>query len=249
MIDQTLGHYRVLERIGAGGMGVVYRARDEHLARDVALKVLPAGSLTDEAARRRFRLEALSLSRLSHPNIETVFDFDTQDGIDFLVLEYVPGVTLSDRLAQGPLPVAKVLALGQQLADALAAAHSRHVVHRDLKPGNLRVTPDGCLKVLDFGLARLFEPADPSATTRTAIETRGPAGTPPYMAPEQLRGEPADARTDIYGAGAVLYEMATGRRPFGEAGGAVLSDAILHQTPRPPSELNPQVPGELNRVI
>ncbi len=249
MIGRRLAHYRVLEQIGAGGMGVVYRARDEHLSRDVALKVLPPGSLTDEAARRRFRMEALSLSRLSHPNIETVFDFDTQDGVDFLVLEYVPGVTLSDRLAQAPLPVEEVLALGRQLADALAAAHARHVVHRDLKPGNLRVTPDGVLKVLDFGLARLFEPADTSAPTRSAIETKGPVGTPPYMAPEQLRGEPADARTDIYGAGAVLYEMATGRRPFGEAGGAVLGDAILHQTPRPPSELNPQVPGELNRVI
>ncbi len=249
MIGRLLSHYRVLEPIGAGGMGVVYRARDEHLQRDVALKVLPAGALADEIARARFRREALSLSRLNHPNIEAVYDFDTQEGMDFLILEYVPGVTLSDRLDKGPLPPSEIVALGRQLADALAAAHARHVVHRDLKPGNLRVTPDGCLKVLDFGLARLLEPLDSAAPTRTALETRGQTGTPPYMAPEQLRGEPADARTDIYGAGAVLYEMATGRRPFGEARGAVLSDAILHQTPRSPSELNPQVPGELSRVI
>jgi serine/threonine-protein kinase len=249
MIGRTLAHYRVLEQIDAGGMGVVYRARDEHLERDVALKVLPDGALADEAARSRFHREALSLSRLNHPNIEAVYDFDTQEGVDFLVLEYVPGVTLSDRLAEGPLPGSEILALGRQLADALAAAHARGVIHRDLKPQNLRVTPEAFLKVLDFGLARLLEPADSAAPTRTAIETRGPAGTPPYMAPEQLRGESADARTDIYGAGAVLYEMATGRRPFGEASGAVLSDAILHQTPRPPSEVNPQVPGELSRII
>ncbi len=249
MIGRRLAHYRVLEQIGAGGMGVVYRARDQHLERDVALKVLPPGALADEIARARFRREALSLSRLNHPNIEAVYDFDTQEGMDFLILEYVPGVTLSDRLDKGPLPPSEIVALGRQLADALAAAHARGVVHRDLKPHNLRVTPEGCLKVLDFGLARLLEPLDSAAPTRTALETRGQAGTPPYMAPEQLRGEPADARTDIYGAGAVLYEMATGRRPFGEASGAVLSDAILHQTPRPPSELNPQVPGELSRII
>ena len=249
MIGRVLSHYRVLESIGAGGMGVVYRARDQHLERDVALKVLPEGSLADETARARFRREALSLSRMNHPNIEAVYDFDTQEGVDFLVLEYVPGVTLSDRLAEGPLPTAEIQALGRQLADALAAAHARGVVHRDLKPHNLRVTPEGCLKVLDFGLARLLDPLDSAATTRTAIETRGMAGTPPYMAPEQLRGEEADARTDIYGAGAVLYEMATGRRPYGELHGALLSDAILHQAPRPPSELNPQIPVQLGRVI
>ncbi|MEE8202019.1 MAG: serine/threonine-protein kinase, partial [Candidatus Acidoferrales bacterium] len=143
MIGKTLSHYRIVEKIGAGGMGEVYRARDEHLARDVALKVLPAGTLADEHARRRFRKEALALSKLNHPNIATVHDFDTQDGVDFLVMELVEGVTLSDKLAVGPLGEKEISRLGAQLAEGLTAAHERRVVHRDLKPANLRVTPDG----------------------------------------------------------------------------------------------------------
>ena len=158
MIGRTLGHYRILEQIGAGGMGVVYRARDQRLDRDVALKLLPPGALADEAARRRFRHEALALSRLNHPNIETVHDFDTQEGVDFLVLEHVPGISLDERLAAGAVKPGELLKLGIQLTQGLEAAHRHGVVHRDLKPANLRITPDGRLKVLDFGLARLVRP-------------------------------------------------------------------------------------------
>ena len=214
MIGQTLGHYRVLEQIGAGGMGLVFRAHDERLERDVALKVLPPGTLTDETARKRFRKEALTLSKLNHPNIETVFDFDTQDGMDFLVMEYIPGVTLDEKLAAAALPEKEVIRLGEQLAEGLEAAHAEGVIHRDLKPGNLRLTPVGRLKVLDFGLAKLLRPVSDIAHTESLSQTRGAAGTLPYMAPEQLRSEPADARSDIWAAGVVLYEMATGRRPF-----------------------------------
>jgi len=249
MTGRILGHYRVLEQIGAGGMGLVYRARDTHLERDVALKVLPAGTLADQAARQRFRREALSLSRLNHPNIATIHDFDSQEGVDFLVMEYIAGAGLNERLARGALPEAEVVAFGRQLAEALVAAHRHGVVHRDLKPHNIRVTEDGRLKVLDFGLARLLAIDDPEASTRTILDTQGPVGTPPYMAPEQLRGRPADARTDIYQAGAALYEMATGQRSFGEARGPLLAEAILNRQPAPPREINKALSAGLERVI
>jgi len=216
VIGRTLGHYRILEEIGKGGMGVVYRAHDERLDRDVALKVLPAGTLADEASRQRFRKEALALSKLNHPNIQTVHDFDTQDGLDFLVTEYVPGVTLNDRLAGKPLPEKEVLRLGQQLAEGLAAAHEQGIIHRDLKPSNLRVTPDGRLKILDFGVAKLLGPVSAPAATETG--TRAMAGTPLYMSPEQRRGERVDARSDLYSAGLVLWEMATGKPPVAGRG-------------------------------
>jgi len=209
MVGQTVGHYRIVEEIGQGGMGVVYRAHDERLDRDVALKVLPAGTLTDERARRRFHSEGLALSKLNHPNIQTVHDYDTQGSIDFLVTEYVPGITLSDKLAAKGLPEQEVLRLGQQLAEGMAAAHTQGIVHRDLKPSNLRLTPDGRLKILDFGIAKLVEPLSDSTVTHSVTVV----GTPLYMAPEQKLGEPVDARTDIYSAGLVLREMVTGRPP------------------------------------
>ena len=212
MIGRTLGHYRILEEIGKGGMGVVYRARDERLDRDVAVKVLPAGTLADEAARQRFRKEARALSKLNHPNIQTVHDFDTQDSLDFLVTEYVSGVTLNERLAGQGLPEKEVLRLGQQLAEGLAAAHEQGIVHRDLKPSNLRVTPDGRLKILDFGVAKLLRPTGETVTA-DSLTAETVAGTPLYMAPEQRRGEPVDARTDLYAAGLVLWEMSTGKPP------------------------------------
>ena len=253
MIGKTLSHYHIVEQIGAGGMGEVYRARDEHLGRDVAIKVLPPGMLTDEAARKRFPKEARALSKLNHPNIQTVLDFDTQDGVDFLVTEYVPGVTLSDKLALRALPEKDVTQLGAQLAEGLAAAHEHGVVHRDLKPANLRVTPDGWLKILDFGLAKLVRPMGDRATiegtTESVSETQAGAGTLPYMAPEQLRGENVDARTDIYAAGAVLYEMATGQRPFPETQTTQLIDAVLHRPPVAPRALNPRVSLELEQII
>ncbi len=249
LLGQTLGHYRILEKIGEGGMGEVYRARDDHLGRDVAIKVLPAGILADEHARKRFRKEAEALSKLEHPNIATIHDFDTQGEVDFLVMEYIPGETLTNKLRQGPLPEKEVVRLGLQLAEGLAAAHEHGVIHRDLKPGNLRLTSDGRVKILDFGLAKLVHCFSPTTITESAPETVVFAGTLPYMAPEQLRGEEVDQRTDIYGVGVVFYEMATGQRPFGEKVSAVLMDDILHQYPPPLGRLRPQLSPRLDDII
>ncbi len=249
MIGRTLSHYRIVEQVGAGGMGVVYRAHDEQLDRDVAIKVLPSGSLNDETARKRFRKEALSLARLNHPNVATVHEFGSQDGADFLVIEYIPGITLDAKLAAGPLSPPEVIRLGMQLAAGLEAAHQQGLVHRDLKPGNLRLTPDGRLKILDFGLAQLMPHASEMGSTVTMTQSQETSGTLPYMAPEQLSGEVADARTDIWAAGAVLYEMATGKRPFPQTVPALLINAILNQAPEPPRKANPEIPALLEHVI
>lgn len=249
LVGQKLGHYRVAEKIGAGGMGEVYRGYDEHLDREVAIKVLPAGTLSDDSARKRFRKEALALSKLNHPNIATIYDFDTQQGVDFLVMEYIPGVTLNSRLAKGPLPEKEVVGLGTQLAEGLFAAHEHGVVHRDLKPGNLRLTTDGRLKILDFGLAKLRLPVTASAVTESMSETETVVGTLPYMAPEQLLGERSDARTDIHAAGLVLYEMATGKRAFAELPSGELIGAIVHHSPIPPRQVNHQLSSELERIV
>ncbi len=249
MLNRRLSHYRLLERIGAGGMGVVYRARDEQLERDVAVKVLPRGSLVDDAARKRFRKEALALARLNHPNIAIVHEFGDQDGIDFLVTEFIAGTTLDTRLSGGPLSTKEVIALGSQLAQGLAAAHEQGIVHRDLKPANLRLTVDGRLKILDFGLARFVPGGNELGLTATMTKSQQVTGTLPYMAPEQLRGEPIDARSDIWSVGAVLYEMATGKRPFVQVNHALLINAILNQQPDPPSAINPEVPAGLEQII
>lgn len=247
---QTLGHYRILDKIGEGGMGVVFRARDEQLERDVALKVLPSGVLSDEASRRQFRTEALALAKLSHPNIETVFEFNSQDGIDFLALELIPGISLKDKVKNGPLPEKEVLRLGIQLAEGLAAAHGRGVIHRDLKPANVFVTGDGRLKILDFGLAKLARMELGSEATESFTSDHSTiSGTVPYMSPEQLSALPLDSRTDIYSAGVVLYEMAVGLRPFSGLQGARLIGAILHQTPPSPTSLNPRLSPGLESVI
>lgn len=247
MLGPVLGRYRVIEAVGRGGMGVVYRARDEHLARDVALKVISEGALTDEAARRRFQKEAHALSRLNHPNIAIVYDFDSHEGVDFLVMELVPGVSLDEKLRDGALSEAETVDLGLQLAQGLDAAHREGIIHRDLKPGNLRVTPDGRLKILDFGLARLLPSLETEASTATLTHTL--AGTPAYMAPEQLRGKTADTRTDIHACGAVLYEMATGRRAFEANSAPLLTDAILHEAPPAPRAVNAAISPGLERVI
>jgi serine/threonine-protein kinase len=248
-IGVELSHYRILKEIGSGGMGVVYRARDAHLDREVAVKVLSPGTFTEEAARKHLRKEALALSKLNHPNIATVYDFDTQRGVDFLVMEYIPGITLSEKLAAGPLPEKEVVRLGMQLSDGLAAAHERGVIHRDLKPGNLRLTSDGRLKILDFGIAKLWRPLTEPAATESSLQSHSISGTLPYMAPEQLAGEEADARTDIHGAGFVLYEMATGQRPFAEVRSGQLLGALMRKAPIPPTTLNPKVSAELERII
>ena len=213
----ALGRYRIVERLGEGGMGSVYRATDPRLERDVALKVLHADpdAGRGEERRRQLRLEARALSRLLHPNIATLFDLDSDDGIDFLVLEYVPGHTLAWLLESGPLPEARARAIALEVAEALEAAHEQGVVHRDLKPGNIILNPRGRAKVLDFGLARFQGSSGASATSLKSAEPAGRlAGTLPYMSPEQIRGERTDARTDVWAMGAIMHEMCAGSRPF-----------------------------------
>ncbi|HXY25317.1 MAG TPA: protein kinase [Candidatus Acidoferrum sp.] len=252
LAGQTLGHYRILEKIGAGGMGEVYRAHDEHLEREVAIKVLAPGTLTDETSRKRFRKEALALSKLNHPNIATIHDFDTQQGVDFLVMEYIRGSSLREKMASKPLTEKEVIHLATQLAEGLLAAHEQGVVHRDLKPGNLRVTEDSRLKILDFGLAKLFDPAGGELRAETLTQSVDDAhlmGTLPYMAPEQVSGEHIDARTDIYGMGVVLYEMATQQLPFCEETAPRLFASILREPVAAPRAVKPQLSPELERII
>jgi serine/threonine protein kinase len=248
VIGQLLGHYLILEKIGAGGMGDVYRAQDAQLDRHVALKVLLSGSLSNESARNRFRKEALVLAKLNHPNIETVFEFNTQNGVDFLVMELIEGQPLNERLKQGALLEGEVLRLGMQFAEGLSAAHEQKIIHRDLKPSNLMITLKGQLKILDFGLATLVGAKGDQNTTAGTTQRYGIPGTLPYMAPEQLRGS-ADLRSDLYSAGVVLYEMATGRRPFQQSQEADLIGAILFETPVPPSSVNPRVSSRLESII
>ena len=246
MIGQQLSHYRILEPLGAGGMGEVYRGHDLHLDRDVAVKVLLRGSLADATARERFRREAHALSRLSHPGVATIFDFDTQDGVDFLVMEYVPGGTLESRLRTGPLDLDEVIRIGAEIADALDDAHRRGILHRDLKPGNIVLTTAGTAKILDFGLAGLLN-ATNTVTNLTKESTI--FGSLSYMAPEQLRGDADDSRTDIYSFGALLYEMATGRRPFERDRPEALMFEILHGATCPVRSLRSDAPPELDRLI
>jgi eukaryotic-like serine/threonine-protein kinase len=250
MIGRTLGHYRIVAKIGAGGMGEVYSAHDVRLERDVALKVLPVEALSDDAARKRFRKEALALSKLNHPHIATIYDFDSDGGVDFLAMEFVAGETLAQRIANKSLNEKDVAGLGGQIADALEEAHEQGIVHRDLKPGNVMVTAKGRVKVLDFGLAKLLRPSGSTTSVDTVSETQqGVSGTLPYMAPEQLREEAVDQRSDIFAFGAVLYEMATGQRPFPETSSSRLTEAILHHAPVAPRALNPRVSPELERII
>src|SRR6267378_3564817 len=246
MIPRNLSHYRVLEKIGSGGMGVVYRAHDETLDRDVALKVLPTGTLSDEQARRRFRREALSLAKLNHPNIGGVYEFGSEGGVDFLVMELVSGITLDARLAAGPMDDAEVLRYGAQLADGLDAAHQQSILHRDLKPSNLRINKDGRLKILDFGLAEWMHPEGDSDPTATNTKV---SGTVAYMSPEQLRGKSADVRSDIYAVGAVLYEMVTGKHPYAGTSGPQLIAQILDRPPSPPTSRNRKISPVLEAII
>ena len=248
-VGKVFGHYRLIEQIGAGGMGVVYRAQDEQLRRDVAVKILSHDLFSDPARRERLRREALAVGRLNHPNIAMAFDFGQQDGIDYLVTEYIPGINLDEKIGGQALPQKMVLELGIQLMSGLEAAHRAEVIHRDLKPGNIRINRDEQLKVLDFGLAKMIGPIDESAETTNLDSQISVSGTLPYIAPELLRAEPADARADIWAAGAVLYEMATGKRAFPDRQPSLVIDAILHYDPVRPTLINPNVPAGLETVI
>lgn len=250
LVGCTLSHYTFLSLIGAGANGEVYLAEDERLRRQVAIKVLSPHLLTDERARRRFRQEALTLSRLNHPNIATIHDFESTDDRDLLVMEYVPGETLSDRIERGPLPESDVVRLGIQLMQGLGAAHAQGIIHRDLKPRNLRVTTDGHLKILDYGLAQFSAATAADLTTRTGGASGGPfEGTPVYMAPEQLRGLPADERSDVYAGGEILFEMATGRRPFAAPNMVLLVDQVLNQPAPAPRTINVTLSLQLEEIV
>jgi eukaryotic-like serine/threonine-protein kinase len=249
-----LGPYEINAPLGAGGMGEVYRARDTRLDRAVAIKVLPAHHSSDAVRRQRFEREAKAISALQHPHICTLHDIGHQDGTDYLVMELLEGETLASPLTRGALPLEQTLRYGIEVADALDTAHHRGIVHRDLKPGNIFLTTHGEAKVLDFGLAKLEEdesgPEMETATRPEVLTSPGMAvGTVAYMSPEQARGEPLDARTDIFSLGSVLYEMATGKLAFpGETSG-VVSKAILEQTPLPPTASNPNLPMQLDHVV
>jgi hypothetical protein len=250
-----LGPYEILAPLGAGGMGEVYRARDTRLERLVAVKILPERLSSAAGARERFEREAKTISRLSHAHICAVYDVGHQDGLAYLVLELLEGETLADRLQRGPLPFDQMLRFGAQIAGALGAAHRQGVVHRDLKPGNVMITASG-VKLLDFGLAKALAPAPAGAdgrgdqATRTSLTQEGAIpGTVPYMAPEQVEGEAVDPRTDIFALGAVLYEMATGRRAFEGRSTASLIAAILERDPAPVESLRPQAPPAFDHVV